>query len=170
MQRDASGYVLSAEEGEGLWFLGTLLTIKAGGPQTGGALTVVEQLAPPGFGPPRHLHRWEDEAFYILEGQLTVSCGDRTWLADRGAFIWLPRGIAHSFVVSSAAPARLLQITAPAQFERFAAEVGEPAGQRTLPPRAAPDLPRLREAMARYGYELAEPPGSGPAHSARHQS
>ncbi|HEU0114119.1 MAG TPA: hypothetical protein VFQ80_05560 [Thermomicrobiales bacterium] len=55
-------------------------------------------------------------------------------------------------------PARLLQITAPSQFERFVAEVGEPAPRAVLPPPGDLDLPRLRAAMVKYGYEPAGPP------------
>lgn len=151
------GYRLAPAEGEGIWFLGTLMTVKAGGDQTNGAFTLIEQLAPAGFAPPPHVHRAEEEAFYVLEGELTVTCGGNRWAAGPGAFVLLPRGIPHAFAVSAAGPARLLQITSPAQFERFAAELGEPARQRTLPPPAPADLPRMRELMAKYGYELAGP-------------
>lgn len=94
----------------------------------------------------------------MLEGEFTVTCGEHTWTAAPGAFVLLPRGVPHTFAVSDAGPAKLLQITAPAQFERFAAEVGEPARQPTLPPPTPPDVPRMLELMAKYGYEPADPP------------
>jgi mannose-6-phosphate isomerase-like protein (cupin superfamily) len=158
MTFDKAGYTLPDSAGQGIWFPGTLMTVKAGGDQTRGGFTLIEQLAPAGFAPPPHLHRGEEEAFYVLEGELTVTCGDRTWTAAPGAFVLLPRGIPHTFAVSDAGPAKLLQITAPAQFERFAAEVGEPARQPTLPPPTPLDLPRMLELMAKYGYEPAGPP------------
>jgi mannose-6-phosphate isomerase-like protein (cupin superfamily) len=158
MTFDQAGYVLSAGEGQGIWFLGTLMTVKAGGDQTRGAFTLIEQLAPPGFAPPPHIHHAEEEAFCVLEGELTVTCGDRTWTAAPGAFVLLPRGIPHSFAVSDAGPAKLLQITSPAQFERFAAEVGEPAQERTLPSPAQPDVPKLLRLAAKYNIEVAGPP------------
>lgn len=158
MTSDQAGYVLSAGAGQAIWFLGTLMTVKAGGDQTRGAFTLIEQLAPPGFAPPLHIHHSDEEAFYVLEGELTITCGDRTWTAAPGAFVLLPRGISHTFAVSDAGPAKLLQITAPAQFERFAAELGEPALQPTLPPETPQNVSRLLEIMAKYGYELAGPP------------
>lgn len=86
------------------------------------------------------MHHAEEEAFYILEGQLTVTCGDRSWQVGPGAFVLLPRGIAHTFRVQGSEPARLLQITAPAGFERFAEEVGEPAQALTVPSPTPPDV------------------------------
>ena len=158
MSFGTGGYRLGPGEGEGIWFLGTLMTIKAGGDQTRGAFTLLEQLAPAGFAPPPHIHRAEDEAFYVLEGELTVTCGNRTWSAAPGTFVLLPRDIPHTFAVSEAAPARLLQITSPAQFERFAAEVGEPARERTLPPPAEPDVPKMLRLAAKYHVEPAGSP------------
>jgi quercetin dioxygenase-like cupin family protein len=61
-------------------------------------------MCPAGFGPPPHLHHREDEAFYVLEGQMTVTCGEQTWTATPGSFVLLPRGIPHAFTV--AAPGR----------------------------------------------------------------
>jgi AraC-like ligand binding domain len=92
---------------------------------------------------------------------LRVTCGDRTWDAPAGSFVFLPRGIPHTLTATGDGPSRLLQITAPAQFERFVADVGEPAPQPTLPPPGKPDIPRLRAAMAKYGYEPTEPLSEG---------
>ncbi|MFN8526523.1 MAG: quercetin 2,3-dioxygenase [Chloroflexota bacterium] len=157
MSFSRDGYVLMPGEGDALWFLDTLVTIKAGGEQTDGAFTVLEQRAPGGFGPPPHVHHHEDEAFYVLEGSLRVTCGDRSWTAGSGAFIFLPRGIVHRFEVTEAAPARLLQITSPAGFERFAGEIGSPAQSLELPLPSAPDIPRLLESARRHGYEIVGP-------------
>jgi hypothetical protein len=63
MNSDGPGYVLGAGTGESRWFLDTRMTVKAGGAQTGGALTVIEWSAPVRFGPPRHVHHSEDEMF-----------------------------------------------------------------------------------------------------------
>lgn len=158
MMSERSGYLRATGEGEAIWFLGTLVTVKAGSDETNGAFTLIEQLAPAGFGPPPHIHRDEDEAFYILDGELTITCGDNRWTAPAGAFVFLPRGIPHSFVVSGDGPAKLLQLTAPGKFERFAAEAGEPAQQLTLPPPSAPDVTKMLALMAKYGYDPVGPP------------
>lgn len=164
MGEGQTGYALDAGGGDRIWFLGTLMTVKAGGDLTGGAFTLIEQVAPPGFAPPMHLHRDEDEAFYVLEGAATFTCGGTSWDAGPGTFVFLPRGVPHRFVVADGGPIRLLQLTTPAGFERFAAEAGEPAATPTLPPPTQPDVPRLLALMAAYGYEPAapEPPDAGP--------
>jgi quercetin dioxygenase-like cupin family protein len=155
----ASGYLLTPADGPQLWFLDTRMSVKAGAAQTGGGFTLIEWSAPPGFGPPRHQHDREDEAFYLLGGNITVDCGDQCWTAGPGDFVFLPRGIPHSFTVGDG-PVHGLLITTPAGFEDFVAELGRPAGHSGLPEPSAPDIPRLIEASSRYGQHILGPPGS----------
>lgn len=75
------GYHLGPGEGEPTWFLDTLMIVKAGTEQTGGAFTLLEWSAPRGFGPPSHVHHREDEVFYILDGSMDVVCGEQRWTA-----------------------------------------------------------------------------------------
>jgi quercetin dioxygenase-like cupin family protein len=77
-----------------------------------------------GFGTPRHIHEHEDEAFYILDGQLLVLCGPQQWHASPGSVVFLSRGIEHVLLVTGDRPFRGLQITNPAGFEDFISEVG----------------------------------------------
>lgn len=165
MSFDPLGYVLTPNAGHHVWFLDTRMSVKAGGDQTRGSFTFLEWTAPAGFGPPRHVHHREDEAFYLLDGELTVDCGDRRWTAGPGDFVFLPRGIAHSFVVARG-PVHGLQITSPAGFEQFIDELGRPAEHLGLPEPSAPDVPLLIEASQRYGHEIVGPPLS-PDHIAR---
>jgi quercetin dioxygenase-like cupin family protein len=97
-----SGYALEEGAGHGIWFANTLMTVKASGEETSGAYAVVDCLLPSGFAPPPHCHRREIETWYILAGELRVTCGDEHWTVGPGAFVCLPRGIPHGFVVSSA--------------------------------------------------------------------
>jgi quercetin dioxygenase-like cupin family protein len=151
------GYTLDRSSGQAIWFLGTLMVIKAGAEETGGGFTLIEQVAPAGFAPPLHLHRDEDEAFYVLEGEITVTCGSKRWSAKPGSFCMLPRGIVHGFSVSGESSARILQLTLPAGFERFALEAGEPASTLEIPPPGRPDIPKLLQAAAKYGLEISGP-------------
>ncbi|MBA3777776.1 MAG: cupin domain-containing protein [Chloroflexi bacterium] len=152
-------YALAHDEGEAVWFLGALATIKAGRTQTGNAaFAVVEFTLPPGFAPPPHIHHMEDEAFFILEGSATGTCGDEQWEAEPGSFIWLPRGVAHGFKVGTDGPLKVFQITAPAGFDEFVKEVGEPAPSRTLPVQSPPDIEKLNAAAAKVGIEHLGPP------------
>lgn len=159
MTLSPDGYALDRDGGDAFWFLGTRMTVKAGDDQTGGAFTLIDCQCPPGFAPPAHVHHHEDEAFYLLGGSLQVSCGDETWQVEPGGFVFLPKGRPHRFVVVGEEGARLLQITAPAQFERFAADVGVPATGPGLPDPEAPDLPRLLAAAAAHNIEIL-PPGA----------
>ena len=100
-------------EGEALWWIGMLATIKATKEQTGGQYTLVEVLAPDGFASPLHVHRFEDEGFWILEGEMTFYVGDQTIKARPGSFLFGPKEVPHAFTVDSG-PARLLFFLSPA--------------------------------------------------------
>jgi mannose-6-phosphate isomerase-like protein (cupin superfamily) len=151
-------YVLTAEEGDAFWFLGNLVTVKAGAAQTRGRLTVAEFVNPPGFAPPLHRHLEEDEAFYILDGSAEFRCGDHTLPAGPGDFVLLPVGLAHTFIVGPEQPLRCLQITTPGGFEDFAAAAGQVAGERRLPDPGPIDPALLGHAAAANGLEILGPP------------
>jgi quercetin dioxygenase-like cupin family protein len=147
-------------EGERLWFLGSLVTIKSSAQTTGGQVAVTENLAPRGAGSPLHVHRREDEWFYVLDGELTFWVDGRVVVASAGSFVYGPRDIPHTFIVSSD-EARFLLVTEPAGFEEFVREVGEPAQRLEIPPPATepPDVERLARVAATYGIEIVGPPG-----------
>jgi mannose-6-phosphate isomerase-like protein (cupin superfamily) len=151
-------YVRRDGEGEALWFLGCLVTVKATGAETGGRLTVVEFVNPPGFAPPLHRHLDEDEMFYVLSGTAQFRCDGEVLTAGPGDFVLLPARLPHTFVVGAGEPLRTLQITTPSGFEHFAAEVGEPAGARRLPEPGPIDPALLGHASARHAIELLGPP------------
>lgn len=151
-------YVRRAEDGEAVWFLGSLMTVKATGAETRGALTVVEFTNPPGFAPPLHRHLAEDEMFYVLSGQARFHCEGEVFEASTGDFVLLPVGLPHSFVVDGGEPLRTLQLTTPAGFERFAAEVGEPAARRVLPEHSSIDPVALGHAATAHALEIVGPP------------
>jgi quercetin dioxygenase-like cupin family protein len=147
-------------DGEAIWFLRTLMTVKASGAESGGAFSLIEVHYPPGFSPPPHTHHDEDESFYVLEGEATFVCGERTWLARPGAFVVLPRAVRHGFTIGDRAPAKMLQMSSAPGLERFFRDAGLPAPRRELPPPAPPDVVRLRACAERYGLELLGPPSS----------
>ncbi len=151
-------YLLPAGEGRALWFLGSLATVKAGAAQTRGALTVVEFLNPPGFAPPLHRHLAEDEMFYVLSGTAEFRCDGRSLTAGPGDFVLFPVGRPHTFLVGPDEPLRALQMTSPAGFEDFAAEVGAPAAELRLPDPAPVDPAALGRAAARHHLEILGPP------------
>jgi quercetin dioxygenase-like cupin family protein len=151
---------LRRDDGEALWFLGVLATIKASADTTDGRVAVIEHLAPRGAGSPLHVHRREDEWFYVTEGELTFWLGGQVTQAPAGAFVYGPRDIPHTFEVTSD-QARFLLVAEPAGFERFIRAAGEPAQSLTIPPPPSdpPDPSRLATAAAEYGIEILGPPG-----------
>lgn len=151
---------LGPGEGEASWFLGCLVTVKASHETTAGRVAVLEHLAPRGAGSPLHIHRREDEWFYVIEGELTFWVGGQVIQAPAGSFVYGPRDIPHTFIVSSE-EARFLLVTEPAGFEGFMRAIAEPAPRRTIPPAATepPDVARLSELAAGYGIEIVGPPG-----------
>ena len=150
--------LVPAGQGDALWFLGNLVTLKATGKETGGRVTVVEFLNPPGFAPPLHRHLHEEEMFLVLDGRAAFTCGDETVDAAPGDFVLLPAGVPHTFVVSDDGPLRTLQITTPAGFEDFAAAVGEVATERRLPDPGPVDPAALAHAGGLHGVEILGPP------------
>jgi quercetin dioxygenase-like cupin family protein len=151
---------LGANEGEAYWFFGTLVTIKAGSEETSGGGMITENLAPRGSGSPLHVHRREDEWFYVLEGELTFWVGGELIVAGPGGFVYGPRDIPHTFTVSSER-ARFLLVTQPGVFDDFVRTVGQPAERLEIPdgPGAPPDMDLLVATAAEYGVEILGPPG-----------
>jgi quercetin dioxygenase-like cupin family protein len=99
MDMDTRPYALAREEGQALWFLGTLVIVKATDEQTGGAFGLIDNVLPGGFASPYHLHRNEDESFYVAEGEMTFYVGEERIKAAAGAFVYGPRGVPHGFEV-----------------------------------------------------------------------
>ena len=147
-------------EGEHFWFFGGLTTIKVDGAQTGGAVAVTEQIAPRGSGSPLHVHHDEDEWFYVLDGELTFWVGGETIVGGAGAFVFGPRDVPHTFIVSSE-QARFLLVTEPAGFEGFVRALGTSVAAPELPPapEAPPDMEPVLRAAAEHGLEILGPPG-----------
>src|SRR5918995_6035775 len=163
-EADAASRTFAYEPGEGeaLWWIGMLATIKATAEQTGGQYTLVEILAPEGFASPLHVHHFEDEAFYILEGEMTFYVGDQTIKAQPGSFLFGPKDVPHAFNVDRG-PARLLFVLSPAGLEGLIREMGEPARSLSIPPQPdePPDEAEMEQMMAiaaRYGAEILGPP------------
>jgi quercetin dioxygenase-like cupin family protein len=168
--------IFGLEDGEGnaRWWGGGLATIKATGKETGDLYSIVEVLEPQGAQAPLHLHRKEDEAFYVLEGEMTFRIGEETIKASPGSFVFGPKDVPHTYTVDSG-PARLLFLLSPAGFEGFVEAISKPAKARTLPPPQAetpPDEGEMTDEAqtesfavleARYGCEIVgTPPGRQP--------
>jgi mannose-6-phosphate isomerase-like protein (cupin superfamily) len=149
---------LAPGDGPAIWFLQNRMTVKATSQTTGGAYGLIESWIAPGFSPPLHVHHREDESFWVLAGEMSMRCGDRTFRAGPGSFVFLPRDVPHTFVVEGDAPARMLTLLTPGGGEGFFVEASRPAEHDGLPPAAPPDIEMLKRVSARYGAEIVGPP------------
>lgn len=146
-------------EGRKLWIAEELVTFVVSGEATDGRYALTDSTVPPGGEAPLHVHHREDEAFWVLEGELEITAGDQKFAASAGAFVHLPRGIAHTYKNIGATPARFLTLMAPAGLEKLFEEVGKPATDPFSPPSfGEEDVEKLLTAAPKYGVEILPPP------------
>jgi mannose-6-phosphate isomerase-like protein (cupin superfamily) len=137
-----------------VWAVGDTYTFKGVSENTGDAFILLEVGIPPQSSPPPHLHHREDEAYYVLEGEMEVMDGDRTFVAGAGSFVFLPRGTLHRFKNIGAQTAKMLIMAIPAGLEKFIREVGQPAQEgQTAPPLGPDEVERTLAAVPKYGME-----------------
>ncbi len=141
--------ILSPGEGTHLDVLGNLLTLLISGKQTNGAFTVFSSTSPAGGGTPLHTHHKEDEAFYVLEGEYEIQCGDQVFRAGPGSFVFAPRDIPHKLTNVSTGQGRVIGVVSPAGFEGFWEEVSQLA-----PP---PDMEKIMAIAKKYELEIHAP-------------
>ena len=151
-------FVSRRSDGEHLWSLGGHFTTKLSGEQSDGGFALVEAIAFRSTEPPLHIHTREDEAWYVLDGQMTLYVGDESFVVPSGTFAFAPRGQAHAFTVDIE-PTRVLVFATPAGFEHFAQELGTPATGETPPADlSVPSPDELGPIGERYGIHVVGPP------------
>jgi mannose-6-phosphate isomerase-like protein (cupin superfamily) len=141
--------------GEARWWFACLAEIKVTTEQTGGLLSIIEITEGPNAEAPLHVHYREDEAFWILEGEVTFEVDDDIILARAGDFVFGPRDIPHRYTVGPNG-CRMLFITTPGGFENLVREMSVPAESRTLPPPSdeEPDWEHVAAVAKANGCEL----------------
>ena len=155
--RQAGGaYWLGPGEGDARRVLEELDTLKASAAQTGGLFALKESLSFRGSGPPLHVHEREDEACYVIEGDITLFIGEETVSATSGSWIYLPRRIRHSLRIESD-EARMLWLIVPGGFESFFVELF-PAAANGNSSTEQPDVEQMTAAAARHGVTILGPP------------
>lgn len=145
-------------EGEQMWFAGGgAFTWKATSAETGGAFIMLEDRMARGKTTPFHLHPNEDEAIYVLEGELLVHIEGEEHRVGPGGLFFAPRGVPHAFMVTSET-AHVLAWQTPGTGESFYRDAGEPAETPEDAARPA-DWVRLRQVAERSeNIELLGPP------------
>ena len=146
-------------EGRTIAVVGDVYRFLATGDETAGKYTMWEAIVPPGGGPPPHVHSREEEAFYILEGEITFQIGDRRQVATAGMFANMPVGTPHSFRNESGKTAKMLISVAPAGLEQMFFEIGVsvPQGATSAPPTTKEEIDKLASVAPRYGIEIRLP-------------
>jgi mannose-6-phosphate isomerase-like protein (cupin superfamily) len=131
---------------------------KVAGEQTDGRLSQIHIIEPRGAAPPLHLHHDADETFYLIDGEISVFLGDERVEAGAGAFLFVPKGTVHTWLVRSE-QAEALVTLAPAGLESFFAEAGVPAvpGEPNANQMDV-DLQEMNRIAEAYGVEFVGPP------------
>jgi mannose-6-phosphate isomerase-like protein (cupin superfamily) len=89
------------------------------GEESGGSVALLKDAVPPSWeGPPLHHHGW-DEAFYVLDGELTFQLADGVVVKRAGEVAFAPRGVHHTFANLSDTAAAYVVVCSPAGFERY---------------------------------------------------
>ncbi len=145
---------LGPDEGERVWFVNHLVIVKLRGPDAPYGVIEVELDAD--NGTPFHRHTDEDEAFYVLRGELSIFLeGGRVVRAVPGSYVHIPRGVAHGFRTHT--HARILALCNPMGFVDLTREYGVPAPRVEPPPAGPPDLPRLDALAKKYHIDILGP-------------
>lgn len=145
---------INTREDAAFRFLGLPTLMRSTSETTNGAFGLMEHwLMPPGFASPYHRHHREDEAFYVIEGEMAF-VSDGKWIkGGPGTYVFGPREIPHGFKVIGSQPARMLLMCTPGGFESF---VLEQAQDFNAPP-APPDMAKLMTLAAKYGIDILGP-------------
>ena len=138
------GVIRRPGEGKVMDFQGQRLVIKAGDEQTGNAYDFTEIVFAPHFTVPLHTHQNEEEATFVLEGEMTIRVGDETVTVGPGGYVLGPRGIPHDLRNDSDNPLKVIVMTSPPLVERLLEEVAA----------AGDDAEKIMAITKSYGVEF----------------
>jgi len=127
------------------------------GSDTGALFSLFENRAPAGSRTPIHVHAFDDETFYMLEGEMVAVVNEEKSTLHPGESIFLPRNVPHQILNQSAEPARYLLLCTPSGFEDFLAAGGSrlPPGSKPEPPTIM-DIERMRNAAPNFGITILQ--------------
>jgi quercetin 2,3-dioxygenase len=114
--------------------------------QTGGLLGLFRQTVAPKSGPATHIHKTEDEFFYVVKGEFKVKLGDRIMNAPAQTVMFVPRGTPHAFQNAGTEPGVLLIGVTPGGFEKEMQE------------RQGADAEMMKTLAKKYNSEVVGPP------------
>ncbi|GAA4351052.1 hypothetical protein GCM10023185_09420 [Hymenobacter saemangeumensis] len=151
-------YVVGPAGQRTYWYMGALLKLLATSADTDGQFALIETVMRRGLEPPYHAHHHEDEAIFLLAGEMEFTVAGVSCHLRAGDYIYLPRQQPHRFRILSDTCHYLVQLF-PAGLEEMFVALGEPAPQAELPARPpGPPLPELLACLSdlqqRYGIEV----------------
>lgn len=123
---------------------------KVTGAESDGVLDIGEMVVQPGIAVPEHIHHRNDEAFYVLDGQLRLTVAAQEHTLEPGAFAFVPHGVRHHWVNSGSASARILLTFTPGGMDQYFVEM-DPLLRGPM------DLEKILPVCEKYGYELVGP-------------
>ena len=130
----AAGFLVAGDAGERLRFSDAEFLLKATAETTGGAFSIIEEIAP--LDTPLHVHEHEDELFYVVDGEHIFRVGDEEHRAGPGAVVFAPRDVPHAHRRLLPRTGRFLTMVSPAGFEGFFRELDAAQRDGSLGPPA----------------------------------
>jgi len=123
------------------------------GADTGGAYCLLDIGLAPGMAVPRHMHTREDEAYYVLSGELEVVVGDEVFILRAGDTLIAPRDIPHQLRNSGDVENHYLIMFSPSGFEGFLKATAVPAPDNAVAPTEPPAVAvrNVHQLAADYG-------------------
>ena len=100
---------------------------------------------PAGFSTGLHVHRTQEETFYVLEGECEWLIGERLVRATTGTYVFIPPGVPHNIGNASDKPARMLMTVSPPGHEHYFEELSAVVSRGS-----PPDPNIIAELRSRY--------------------
>ena len=131
-------------------------SILLSGEDTGRAYCLLDMRVAPGKGVPRHTHTREDEALFVLSGELEATVGDEIFTLRAGETLIAPRNIPHQLRNSGSVPNHYLIMFSPAGFEEFLKATSVPASDNAVAPTEPPTIAirNVFELATEYGIQF----------------
>jgi quercetin dioxygenase-like cupin family protein len=133
-------------------------SILLSGKDTGGAYCLLDLRVAPGKGVPRHTHTREDEALFVISGELEATVGDEIFTLRAGETLIAPRNIPHQLRNSGSVANHYLIMFSPSGFEEFLKATSVPAPENAVAPTESPPVAvqNVFELASEYGIQFGD--------------